>query len=498
MQTIVILGGGTAGWLAALLTQRAYPEHIIKLIEREEIGILGAGEGTVPDFINVIKYADISVEEVVKHCDATLKLGILFSNWNGDGGDYFHEFTRSIEYDAPRWSAYSQMLSQGTSIKDIQPAWHFAQSAKSPFSVNEGTVLQHNPYALHFNARKLADFFSKVAQQRGVERIQGKMVSVCSHDNHDIRGLVLEDGTEITGDFFFDCSGFARLLIGKHFNEPWNSYREYLPLDTALPFFIPHDNTNIQPHTEAIAMSSGWIWKIPVRDRYGCGYVFDSRFINEDQALAEAQQYFGQELVSPKTFRFNAGAHQRCLINNCLALGLSQSFIEPLEATSIWATCVNLHSFLLNDLLTFRTESAVELFNQRVDDRNQIIMEFIQHHYITQRQDSDFWRGFRQNNKILPSVMQRIQHWRDYGIMDRQNLVGFPPRHQSRHDMFEVLSWLQVSAGLEHFDPKPWNRIKKALPQNDCVSPIKNSIQSSMTKVMSHDDFLEICRGTSE
>ena len=496
MEKVVILGGGTAGWLTALLVKRAYADCEVTVIESEEIGILGAGEGTVPDFVQVLQYLQIPVEDIIKHCDGTLKLGIQFENWNGDGKSYFHEFAAPVENDFNYWHALYDTISQSQDIGDLQLGYQLAKQNLSPVLIDNwrGHISTVCPFALHFNARRLAKFLREVAEKRDIQRVEGRMTSVISAENGDIQSLRLDGDRDLSGDFFFDCSGFARLLIGQHYGVKWISYRDHLPMDTALPFFLPHDN-DVAPQTTATAMSSGWVWKTPVRDRYGCGYVFDSRYITEEQALRELEQAIQQPIDSPKTFRFNAGGFEHSLVNNCMAVGLSQSFIEPLEATSIWVACLNLNTFLVNNLLNLRTPRAVELFNNKARERNQTVVDFLYQHYLTKRQDSTFWREFREVNKPVQSVLDLIEHWRDYGIVARQALMSPPPHGSTAFDLFHVISWLQVSAGLGHLEPAAFERLKHSFDDTGQTKIIAQHIRHTTSQALSHQALLQRLRG---
>lgn len=493
MTQLVVLGGGTAGWLTALLANKYYPDVPVTVIESDEIGILGAGEGTVPDFTEILSWLDIGFEDIIKHCDGSLKLGISFVNWRGDGQDYFHEFSNP-EMPTQRWKSYCNLLGNNKSIKTIQGAFQLARQRKTPFTVDRhGNLVRHNPFALHFNARKLAAYLQKLANQRGVQRVEGKVIKVHDDDSGNITALELNDGVRVSGDFFFDCSGFARLLVGRHFGTEWISYREHLPMNTAMPFFVPHKNRDIIPQTEAIAMSSGWVWKIPVRDRYGCGYVFDNRYITEQQALEEIRDKFGQDLESPKTFRFEPGTFRDTLINNCLAVGLAQGFVEPLEATSIWVFCTIVQTFFKNNMLYDRDPQCVELYNTKCRERNAIVMEFLQHHYITDRKDTPFWREFRTTNKVLPSVATRIEFYKRHGIVGSGSLAGYPPYNQNIPEMFETLSWLQVSQGLGHFDAKPFQIMDKRIPEHNQYEQLTQEISTVVRQCVGHDRFIEFC-----
>jgi len=356
MQKFVILGGGTAGWLTALYANKFFPYCEVVVVASSNIGILGAGEGTTPHFVDLMSKLDIPVEGIFANADATRKMGIVFTDWRGDGDKYTHPF----------WD---------------------------------------NKFALHFNAHKLANHLQSIAIERGVKYIDDEMSEVISTDSGDIKELKLQSGSVVDGNFFFDCSGFHRLLIGKHFGSQWNSYAEHLPCKRAIPFFVAHDNTNLPEYTEAIALKSGWMWKIPVKDRYGCGYVFDSDFITDEQAVQELEEYLGHKIEPPRIFNFSAGAYDRTWIKNCIAIGLSAGFTEPLEATSIWIAIVSLYE-VSNKFagITNRDETVVDSYNSVVTTRNYDVVDFLQLHYLTTRKDSPFWNTFTEKNKITPIV----------------------------------------------------------------------------------------------
>ena len=454
---ITILGGGTAGWLTALLVQKFYPTASITLVESEEIGILGAGEGTVPNFITILDHIDINVSDLVKECEATFKLGIRFKNWNGDGLDYFHEFGSAqgldhkeidVHHMHPNLASLIQ-VAKGLPIDDLKFIKKITDKNKLPFipikhplpqDLNPIFKVEHlGSYALHFNARKLATYLKGVALSRNVVRVEGKFLTADMSEQGNINKLILENGQEVISDFVFDCSGFARLLIGKTFNTKWVDYNKHLPLDTALPFFIPHEGENIAPETEAIAMKYGWMWKIPVQDRYGCGYVFNSSYINNEQALAEVEEYVGHSVTSPKTFKFKAGTYEQTVVNNCMAVGLAQSFVEPLEATSIMISCVNLLDFLQNDGVANQSEIFKTHFNKECLKRNSEVLEFLYVHYLTKRDDSPFWREFKTATTMIDSVKDRLDRW---------NSAPLGTRRFEGHLMFGADNWLQILDGL--------------------------------------------------
>jgi len=496
---ITVLGGGSAGWITALLTQTYYPNSKITLIESEEIGILGAGEGTTGKFIEFLDKVKIPVSDLIKQCKATIKIGINFENWNGDGKSYFHHFpvnrglNENLIYDA---YCTDKQLVDGMPLDENNFSAKIAKNNKVPFSYINNidapfldpilSFSSHAVWALHFDARLLAKYLRSVAESRGIIRVEGKLHQCNTNDRNNIISVELENGKVIDNDFIFDCSGFARLLVGKFYNTKWNSYNEYLPLDTALPFFIPHDG-EFSPQTDSIAMKYGWVWRIPVDGRYGCGYVFDSSYINEEQAIAEAEEYFGLKLESPKTFKFKAGTYDKTLINNCMAIGLAQSFVEPLEATSILISVVNITEFLEKDGINKYSELSSE-FNTTCNTRNTEVVNFLYAHYMTSRNDSPFWNEFREKHKCPEAVSTIISD------------INHDHRTYVNDSTFSSSSWVAVTGGLGMISPeKSISRISKI--DNKKLNSVYSVLHQNQNNVISscvyNSEFLNYMK-TSE
>jgi tryptophan halogenase len=494
MKNIVVLGGGTAGWITALMVQRYHPYFHVTVVESDEIGILGAGEGTVPHFVTVLDTIGISFSDIVKYASGTVKNGIRFVNWNGDNKDYFHGFNPSKGLGVLEdFELILHHLTQSNNFDNFTLGNLCSKEQKAPFSyksiqgyspnLNSIAYFQnHQNWAMHFNARELAVFLRRVAESRGIQRVEGKVTEVISAEDGKIIGLKTDNDQTVSLDFVFDCSGFARALIGKHFKTNWISYSQHLPMNTAVPFFVDHDN-NVEPETKAIAMKYGWVWQIPVKDRYGCGYVFDDSYINEEQALAEAEELFGQKLTSPKAFKFNAGAFDKTLVNNCLAIGLAQNFIEPLEATSLWVTFLNLMDFLDSKGLLIDTEHLEESFNQRCNKRNSEVLDFIYFHYMTKRSDSDFWKEFAEKNKPTASVLETV------------NLLKYNPMANLGREYFQNFSYLQVGFGLELFNDHQYNKANRLIDLaviDDAYRQCKYNLNNVVKSCISHKEFLEV------
>jgi tryptophan 7-halogenase len=448
MRKILIVGGGTAGWMTALLVNHFHRDYEITLIESEEIGILGAGEGTTPHFVDFLDTVGISASEIVQNCSGTLKLGINFINWNGDNKSYYHSFAPAAGLSEFENSVCSLNVVDNRDLDELSLAARLCKENKVPFSFrnninayNENPITsftQHNRWAMHFDARLLAKYLRSVAEQRNVIRIEGKISNINSDEKNKIKSIQVNEKL-YECDFVFDCTGFARLIVGKFYQTEWKSYSHNLPMKKALPFFI-QNNEDFSPQTDSIAMKYGWIWKIPVKDRFGCGYVFDSSFISEEEALNEAQDYFQTKLESPKTFNFEAGVFRNVLVKNCMAVGISQGFVEPLEASSIYNSYRNLYDFLSSNGINIESQVFKDRFNDRCYKTATDILEFIQLHYLTKRDDSEFWRHFRSNNKIINNIKDILE------IM-QENLNA-----EIETVAFTNHSWIQVACGLKLID----------------------------------------------
>jgi tryptophan halogenase len=351
----VIVGGGTAGWLTALYVRKHWPSASVTVIASAEIGILGAGEGTVPSFIDFLEEVNIPVADVIENAKGTIKKGILFTNWQGKGDQYTHSFN----------------------------------------------VLGPDKYALHFDASLLAKYFESIAVARDIKLIDGEVVDIHA-TNNTITSIDLKSLPSVSADFVFDCSGFRRLIIGEFYKSPWQSYSDTMPVKRAIPFFLPNNNTNLPDYTESIAMQAGWIWKIPVQGRYGCGYVFDSNQITDEEAKTEIREYLGHDFVSPKIFNFEAGAYKFPWIGNCLAVGLSAGFIEPLEATSIHMQLITLKLFKR----AFGSVIGSYKLNSDLNELNSDVVSFLYLHYLTKRNDTEFWAKFTQNK--MPEKINKL------------------------------------------------------------------------------------------
>jgi tryptophan halogenase len=462
-----VVGSGTAGWLTALYLQHYYPFARIEVIASSDIGILGAGEGTTPNVLAALKKLNIPLEGLVKHASATIKNGIKFTNWNGDDTSYFHGFANQSSFNPFKFNNETgnalpilplEQILEGNNLDSILIDAHLAETNRVKYLANQSL---HNKMenafshfdqmgsdSIHFNAAKLAEYLKTVAIERGVRHIDQEVTGFEQDSEGYITGVVTKDKTYTTS-FLFDCSGFHRLVIGKLYQSEWVSYKEYLPMKKAIGFFMPQgDYDELPSYTEAIAMNNGWAWKIPVQDRFGCGYAFDTDYITEEQAKEEVVSKFGADVTFGKTFNFEPGHYKTPWVKNCIAIGLSSGFIEPLEATSIMIQVIGLDSYLDNNLGVIKKDPFyINRYNERMSAVNSENMEFIYAHYLGKREDTAFWKEFKEKNKTPERVVELLEECK-YTMPDEMFFTS-----RRKQVLYSIPSWYSVMAGIKLFDP---------------------------------------------
>ncbi len=457
-----VVGSGTAGWITALFLSHNYPWANITVISSSDIGILGAGEGTTPHFMGFLKKLNIPISDIVKYCKGTFKNGIKFTNWNGDTRSYFHPFLDEGSFDCFKVTDYDGSGVSALVLDRIVNANSLDECVFSSY-VSEANLAKLTPnsnlsdsknilskfdqigtFSMHFDAVLLAKYLKRIAVSRRIRYIDDEVDKVITDDDGYVEALQTVSGDTYETDFVFDCSGFKRLIIGKHFNAPWKSYKESLPVNKAMPFFIDHDNTKVPPYTEAIAMKYGWIWKIPVEGRFGCGYVYDSDLVSDEQILEEIREMFGQDIESPRTFEFEAGRYETPWVKNCIAIGLSAGFIEPLEATSIMTSILSLGDFIPNNLGNINKDDFyIQRYNKFVTKIQDDTFDFIFLHYLSKREDTEFWTSFK--DRPIPELIQKFLEECKHTIPDKRFISNIST-------IYEVGSWFTVSKGLLIFN----------------------------------------------
>jgi tryptophan halogenase len=484
-----IVGSGTAGWITALFLSKYYPWANITVISSSDIGILGAGEGTTPHFVDFLNQVDIPLPDIIKYAKGTFKNGIRFSNWNGDERSYFHPFYDGDQLNCFEITDFSKsgtsaivldQMINANSIDNCIFSAHASERGLAKLKPNldlpdpKKVLAQYNSigsFSFHFDAVLLAKYLKRIAVSRRIRYIDDEVDEILTDENGYITGLKTINKDVYDTNFVFDCSGFKRKIIGQHFNAEWKSYKESLPVNRAIPFFMQHDDTNLKPQTDAIAMKYGWAWKIPVEGRYGCGYVFDDKHITEEQAKQEVLDMFGDNLeFGAKSFTFEAGRYENPWVKNCIAIGLSAGFIEPLEATSIMTSIYALNTFLPNTLGNINKDQFyIDRFNQLVTKYQDDTLDFIYFHYITKRTDTEFWSKFTENNK-MPENVKSFLDMCDLTIPDSEFLDKISK-------VYHTASWHTVGKGLRII-----KRDKASEVYSGMMSDIRRENISSLSK----------------
>ena len=501
---IVVIGGGTAGWLTALYAKKIYGEHNIVLVESEEYGILGAGEGSTPGLIEFLNFVEIPYIDLIKNCNATIKNGIKFTNWSKDGDNYFHPFFSNseasndsnfnlnnhyIENDA----AFSHNCAslKNHKLKDYAFIEKVSDELRVPFIKNseEQLVNAFSDISIHFDARLLATYLRSIGEKRGIIRKEG-IVNEIFNDPDGYINKIKTEKEEIECDFVFDCSGFKRIIIGDYYKSNWKSYSEYLPAKKAIPFFLEMDK-KIPPYTEAIAMDYGWMWKIPLQNRYGCGYVFDSDYISEEDAIKEIENFLGFEPQYPRkkkgAFDFSAGCFENIWIKNCLAVGLSSGFLEPLEATSIMQTLMVLRRFMSDKQnLQTKNDFIKEKFNEIYLNETQEIVDFLYLHYTTNKENTLFWKNFNKNNKIPKRISYILNICKDVTLNNNFNLFF--------NGIFPISSYNYILIGNEIINNEIIKKNSIFVLDDIKIKNYENILSNQkilIPKLLTHNDFID-------
>jgi tryptophan 7-halogenase len=443
LQSIVIVGGGTAGWMtAAALSRVLRGRYAIRLIESAEIGIIGVGESTVPHIRYFNDTLGLDEADFMRRTRATFKLGIEFRDWRRIGDAYMHpfgDFGRPIE--AVQFHHHWLRLRERGQAPDISEYSFPIVAAKlgkfTPPVSDPRSVLSTFSYAFQFDATLYAPYLREYAERRGVRRTEGKVVHAeLRGENGFIEAVVLESGERVAGDLFIDCSGFRGLLIEQALQTGYESWSHWLPCDRAVA--VPCSSSQPpSPYTRATAREAGWQWRIPLQHRVGNGYVYASPFISDEAATqALLQRLEGEPLADPRILRFSAGRRKKTWSRNCVAIGLSGGFLEPLESTSIHLIQSAI-AHLIELFPDCRCDPVLsDEYNRLMDLEFERIRDFlILHYHANQRDDSALWNYCR-TMAIPDSLQHKIQLFRERG-----HIVGY------KDGLFLEPSWLAVYLG---------------------------------------------------
>lgn len=490
LSNIVIVGGGSAGWMAAAaLSSMLDPKTVkVTLIESEEIGIVGVGEASIPDIINFNRMLGISETEFLRETSGTFKLGIEFIDWGRLGDNYFHPFgSHGVDMngiDFHQYWLHSQRAGNDARLQDYSLCAVAAKDNKfmSP-SADPRSVLSHLRYAYHFDASRYAAYLRKYAEKRGVHRLEGKVERVQTNsENGDIQQLVMQNGNVVEGDFFLDCSGFRSLLLGQELGVGYQDWRHWLPCDRAQAVACEQSGP-LLPYTRATARSAGWQWRIPVQHRTGNGHIYSSEFMSDDEsANILLENLDGAVIGSPRTIRFQTGHRDVFWSHNCVALGLSAGFLEPLESTSLYLIQMGISRFISLFPGSSNYSPVRDEYNRQMQQQFEQVRDFIILHYAaTKRDDSEFWNYCR--TMSLPDSLQRK--------IDLFNSAGRVFRYEE--ELFSKDSWLAVMFG-QNMTPQQLDPFVSSVSPEDVMRSM-NSMSGAMLKAAAqmpeHATFLK-------
>jgi tryptophan halogenase len=403
-----IVGSGTAGLITALMLRKAFAGSQITIVSSSKIGIIGVGEGSTEHWSEFMRLCDIDLEEMIISTDATHKYGISYENWTTHTPRYFHSVGDVDEIFA--WGAHA------TYANFIEKNQLFTNQTTSVGLVrNKIRVhgLHRSTNQFHFDTHKLNEYFISLCFKRSVKFVEGIVNSIeLNNENGNINSISTDNGQLVEADFWFDASGFARVLMQKLQNTKWNSFNKYLLSDSAIAFPTESDPSGqIRPYTRAIAGDSGWMWEIPTQQRRGNGYVFSSQFCDEEKAIIEAEKKSGYKINYHKFIKFDAGYMESPWFKNCVAIGLAGSFVEPLEATSIGSSIQQI-KMLIPYLASYDEgyTKSQKHFNKIYGEVMRNILTMIRLHYYSDRNDTLFWKAMSQM-PINDELQELIDIW---------------------------------------------------------------------------------------
>ena len=489
LKNIVIVGGGSAGWMAAAALAKVFGKDVnVRLIESEEIGIVGVGEATVPHLKLFNQVLEIDEIEFVRKTKGTFKLGIQFNDWGRIGDTYIHGFG-SIGHDhglLPFYQYWLKAFRRGEADDIGAYSLNTAAAPRGKFMPSAQDVAPTSPlaniaYAYHFDAGLYAQFLRAYSEARGVVRTEGKIVDTILRDDGFVDAVQLQNGERVGGDLFIDCSGFRGLLIEQALKTGYEDWTHWLPCDRAMA--VPCEKVGPPtPYTRSTARSAGWQWRIPLQHRTGNGYVYSSKHISDDEAAAALLANLdGKPLADPRPLRFVTGKRKKFWNRNVVALGLASGFMEPLESTSIYlvqsgiARLVNL--FPARDF----SPVVIDRYNAQAHFEYDRIRDFLILHYCaTQRNDSPFW-DYCRTMDIPPELADTIGLFRNSGRF-----------YRNAEEMFALTSWVQVMIG-QHVMPQTYHPVVDLMPAEQLcgfMSSVKGVIANCVEAMPLHEQFI--------
>lgn len=490
IRKILIVGGGTAGWMTAAALSHVLRGTVrIDLVESDAVGTVGVGEATIPPILLFNALLGVDENEFIRETKATIKLGIQFRDWYRQGHTYFHPFGQyGSRIDAASFHQYWLRLNAEGLDQNLDdysaPA---VAAALGRFNRPQGdprSVQSQMTYAFHFDASLYAGFLRRRAEAAGVTRHEGRISDVELKADGSIASVRLDDGRALDADFFIDCSGFRGLLIEGALKTGYEDWTHWLPCDraVALPCARVEDPV---PYTRSTALEAGWRWRIPLQHRTGNGYVYCSDHISDDEALARLREGLdGEAMAEPNLLRFRTGRRKKAWNRNCLAIGLSSGFLEPLESTSIHLIQTGITRLLLNFPDTGFAAADIDHYNRLSQLEFERVRDFVVLHYhATERADAPLWRQVAAM-EIPETLRQKIDQFRSRGRVFRFD-----------DELFQETSWIAVllGQGIRPERPDPITEVLPLEVTRERLHRLRSIIREGVERLPTHDDFIKAC-----
>jgi tryptophan halogenase len=489
VRRIAVLGGGTAGWMAAAILARAMPGvgMSITVIESPDIGTVGVGEATIPPIIDLLKFLSVNEADFIRHTKATYKLGIKFPDWREVGHSYWHPFgTFGVPINRrPFFHAWHKARAEGLAPRfndfSLCSALGDEGRFRSPDPADQGPAGGLR-YALHFDAGLVAQYLRAYAERLGVVRRQATVSGATQRADGFLDELVFDDGSRLAADLFLDCSGFRGVLIEQTLKTGYVDWSNVLPCDRAVA--VPTERIGPRaPFTQARARSAGWQWRIPLQHRVGNGYVYASSHISDAEAFDDLLATVGERpLADPRLLRFATGRRKRFWNRNCVALGLASGFLEPLESTSIHLVMSGVYNLLDHFPDLDFDPSNIDHYNRQLGDELEHIRDFIVLHYCaTQRSDTPLW-AYCQAMELPDSLKERIELYRRTGRIPIK--AG---------ELFTDLSWFYIFEGLG-IEPQAYDPLMDVVAPaqlRSILSGLAQQTVAALTGAPTHDSYFD-------
>lgn len=487
---VVIVGGGSAGWISAVymdrvLNGRAKTKRVsITVVESARIGRIGVGEATVPTLVNSLRQMDIREADFLRAVDATFKQGIRFEGWRAEEGHaYYHTFDRyqagGRDFHGLRWAASDGKLPFAYYVS-AQPA--LCDRFKAPRRPSDVEYTGAFNYAYHMDAEKFAGYLSQVGVERGITHKVNEVVEArCSSNRID--EVVLDSGERVSADYFIDCTGFSRLLISKLPHFKFIDLSSWLICDRAVALQIPYNEKSIPaiaPFTRATALSAGWMWSIGLRNRLGTGYVYSSTHISDDAAELELRRnQRANDSLHARRLKFEVGRLEQPWFGNCVAMGLSAGFIEPMESTGIYLIEYAIKAFC--ELLPLFGESRLisQRFNALMADRYEEIVDFVNAHYVlSDLRHTSFWKDATDAARVTPSLAEKLRLW--------EEKLPSASDFANNHQLFGYQNYEYCVYGMD------WRPKAVATPGRtrlEPLPPVKRAFAQMLALLPQHNDY---------